>query len=97
MAACGGVEALYHVGALSAAWGNPADFTAINVAGTEAVVAGCLQHGVRRLIHVSSPSVIFDGRDHQLITESAPFPRHFSSHYARSKKLAEDVVNHGGA
>ena len=93
IAACNGVDAVYHVGALSAAWGSRKEFYAVNVSGTEAVVAACLQHRVRRLIHISSPSVIFDGRDHHQITESVPYPRRFSSVYAETKKLGEDVVN----
>jgi nucleoside-diphosphate-sugar epimerase len=91
-AACAGVEVVYHVGALSAPWGKRADFHAINVAGTEAVLAGCQEHGVRRLIYVSSPSVIFDGHDHYDLTEDAPYPRRFTSVYSLTKKLGEDRV-----
>src|ERR1017187_8900780 len=42
--ACAGMEIVYHAGALSAPWGRRADFFAINVGGTEAVVAGCQTH-----------------------------------------------------
>jgi nucleoside-diphosphate-sugar epimerase len=91
--ACAGADAVYHVGALSAPWGRRADFHAINVGGTAAVVAGCRAHGVRRLIYVSSPSVIFDGRDHVDLTEAAPYPRRFASVYSLTKKLGEDLVN----
>ncbi len=93
IAACSGVDVVYHVGALSAAWGRRADFHAINVGGTEAVVAGCRAYGVRRLIYVSSPSVVFDGRDHEHLTEAAPYPRRFASVYSLTKKLGEDRVN----
>src|SRR5262245_29293526 len=55
VAACAGMDAVYHAGALSAPWGRSADFHAINVGGTEHVIAGCAQHGVGRLIVVSSP------------------------------------------
>lgn len=92
-AACAGMEVVYHVGALSAPWGQRSDFYAINVGGTEAVLAGCLEHGVRRLIYVSSPSVVFDGRDQQLAIEDVPYPRHFASIYSLTKKLGEDRVN----
>jgi nucleoside-diphosphate-sugar epimerase len=93
VAACAGADAVYHVGALSAPWGKRADFHAINVGGTEAVIEGCRRHGVGRLIYVSSPSVVFDGRDHCDLTERAPYPRRFASVYALTKKLAEDRVN----
>ena len=50
------------------------------------------RHQVPRLIHVSSPSVVFDGGNHVLGTEAAPYPRRFLCHYSASKKLAEDLV-----
>lgn len=91
-AACKGIDAVFHVGALAAAWGRRADFYAVNVGGTENVIAGCLKHGIARLIYVSSPSVVFNGRDQYALNEEAPFPRRFSSLYAATKKLGEDRV-----
>jgi nucleoside-diphosphate-sugar epimerase len=96
IAACAGADAVYHVGALSAPWGRRADFYAINVGGTAAVLAGCRLHAVRRMIYVSSPSVVFDGRDHRNLTEAAPYPRRFASVYSLTKKLGEDLVNAAG-
>lgn len=96
-AACAGVEVVYHVGALSAPWGKRADFYHINVGGTEAVLAGCRQASVRRLIYVSSPSVVFDGRDQHNLSEDAPYPRRFVSAYSLTKKLGEDLVNAAAA
>lgn len=96
MHACSGLDAVFHVGALSAPWGRRADFLATNVAGTAAVVAGCRAGKVGRLIYVSSPSVAFDGSDHQDLTETAPFPRRFTSTYAETKKMGEDLVNASG-
>jgi nucleoside-diphosphate-sugar epimerase len=95
-AACDGVDAVYHVGALSAPWGKRADFYAVNVTGTSHVLAGCRLHGVRRLIHVSSPSVVFSGRDVVNSDEAAPYPRRFLCGYSWSKKLAEDLVRGSG-
>lgn len=93
VAACAGVDVLYHVGALSTAWGKRADFQAINVDGTQAVIDGCLQYSVGRLIYVSSPAVIFDGQDHRNINEGEPYPKRFSSDYATTKKQGEDRVH----
>lgn len=93
MAACKHMDAVYHVGALSAPWGRQADFYATNVAGTDHVIAGCEQHHVGRLIMVSSPSVLFNGQDQHLLTDAAPYPARFISTYSETKKLAEDRVN----
>lgn len=92
-AACRGAEVVFHVGALSAPWGNRSDFYAINVGGTRSVLEGCKEHGVRRLVYVSSPSVVFDGRDQVNQTEDAPYPARFASLYSLTKKLGEDLVN----
>jgi nucleoside-diphosphate-sugar epimerase len=93
VAACRGVYAVVHAGALSAPWGPARNFHEINVGGTASVLAGCKAHGVRRLIYVSSPSVVFDGRDHVDLREDAPYPRRFTSVYSLTKKLGEDLVN----
>jgi nucleoside-diphosphate-sugar epimerase len=91
--ACAGVDVVYHVGALSAPWGRRSDFYEINVGGTEVVLAACHKHGVKRLIYVSSPSVVFDGHDQCNVTEDVPYPRRFASIYSLTKKLGEDRVN----
>jgi nucleoside-diphosphate-sugar epimerase len=91
--ACRGAEVVFHVGALSAPWGKRSDFHAINVGGTRSVLHGCRLYGVRRLVYVSSPSVLFDGGDHVNLTEDAPYPKRFASPYSLTKKLGEDLVN----
>jgi nucleoside-diphosphate-sugar epimerase len=96
MAACAGVDAVFHVGALSAPWGNRRDFFAINVDGTAHVIDGCRAHNVQRLIYVSSPSVLFDGKDQHDLTDDAPYPRRFATVYSLTKKLGEDLVNQSG-
>ncbi len=96
-AACAGIEVVFHTGAFSAPWGKLVDFHDINVGGTEAVLAGCLAHGARRLIYVSSPSVVFDGRDQRLVLEDVPYPHRFTSTYSLTKKLGEDRVNAAAA
>ncbi|HLH62971.1 MAG TPA: NAD-dependent epimerase/dehydratase family protein [Ktedonobacteraceae bacterium] len=95
-AACAGIGVVYHAGAFSAPWGKHSDFYAINVGGTHAVLDSCHKHGVRRLIYVSSPSVVFDGRDQYSAPENVPYPRRFTSVYALTKKLGEDMVNASG-
>ena len=91
--ACRGMDIIYHAGALSAAWGKRSDFYAINVGGTQAVIAGCREHGIKRMIYVSSPSVVFAGKDVRNASEDVPYPRRFLSAYALSKKRGEDLVN----
>lgn len=96
VAACAKIDAVYHVGAKSEPWGPPAEFYAVNVGGTAAVIEGCRTHCVRRLVYVSSPSVLFSGRDQHNLTDDAPYPRRFTSVYSHSKKLGEDLVRASG-
>lgn len=91
-AACTNADAVVHAGALSAPFGRRSDFYATNVVGTRNVVAACTAHRVNRLVHISSPSVVFDGRDQCNAREDLPYPSRHSSHYAWSKRLAEVCV-----
>lgn len=95
--ACTGMDVVFHVAALSAPWGAAANFYASNVHGTAAVIKGCAQHGVKRLVYVSSPSVVFDGCDQIDVNERAPYPHRFTSTYAKTKKLGEDLVNNAAS
>ncbi len=91
--ACAGQDAVFHCGALSSPWGAYADFAATNVAGTRHVIAGCRRHGVRRLIHISTPSIYFDGRHDRLaVREDDPLPSKQVNAYAATKLLAEQAV-----
>lgn len=72
-------------------WGRYQDFHQGNVVLTENVVEGCIKEHVRRLVHLSSPSVYFTGRSRLDIREDQ-LPRRFHDHYALTKHLAEQKV-----
>ena len=57
------VEAVVHCAGAVGVWGRYQDFHQGNVLVTENVVEACLKQHVRRLVHLSSPSIYFDGRD----------------------------------
>jgi nucleoside-diphosphate-sugar epimerase len=44
------------------------------------------------LVHTSSPSVVFDGRDMEGVDESVPYPAHYEAAYPQTKALAEQKV-----
>src|SRR5690606_1146915 len=62
-AACAGIETVFHVASKVGVWGRYDDFHRVNVLGTRAVLAGCREHGVKRLIYTSTPSVVYNGSD----------------------------------
>jgi nucleoside-diphosphate-sugar epimerase len=98
IAACRGVDVVFHTAGVAGIWGPWKHYFDSNVAATMHVVAGCQEHGVGRLVFTSSPSVVFDGSDQEGLDESAPFPSRWLCHYPRSKALAErHVLESNGA
>ena len=85
---CEDVEAVVHCAGAVGVWGRHEDFRRGNLLLTENVIEACLKRRVRRLVHLSSPSIYFDGHDHLGLREEQ-VPRRFASHYARTKFLAE--------
>jgi nucleoside-diphosphate-sugar epimerase len=89
-----GVEVVYHVGA--AMKGGPAEFEQGTIWGTRNVVEACLRHKVKRLVYISSLSVLDhaghpDGRP---VTEESPlepFPDRRGA-YTQTKLRAEQMV-----
>jgi nucleoside-diphosphate-sugar epimerase len=88
---CHDVEAVVHCAGAVGVWGRKQDFMLGNVQVTENIVEGCLKQRVRRLVHLSSPSIYFDGHSHLNIKEDQ-VPRRFNNHYAATKYLAEQKV-----
>lgn len=91
--ACKGQSYVFHCGALSAPWGPYNDFYRSNVLGTRHIVEGCMRHGITRLIHVSTPSIYFQFQDSFGVSEASPLPDKPVNHYARTKRMAEEVVD----
>ena len=90
-ALCDDVEAVVHCAGAVGTWGKRQDFHQGNVQVTENVVEACLKKRVRRLVHLSSPSIYFDGRSHLDIREDQ-VPKRFHNSYAATKYLAEQKV-----
>lgn len=93
MEACAGQDVVFHCGALSSPWGRYRDFYESNVIGTERVIEACRKQGVRRLVHVSTPSLLFRFDERLDVKEDASLPGRFANHYAKTKFLAEQAVD----
>ncbi len=87
-----GMDAVFHVAARPGVWGSYESYHTPNVTGTVNIVDGCLEHGVPHLVYTGSPSVVFDGKDMEGVTESVPYPRTYHAHYPKTKALAEQYV-----
>jgi nucleoside-diphosphate-sugar epimerase len=88
---CAEVDAVVHCAGAVGVWGPLESFRQANVVMTESIVDACLQQGVRRLVHLSSPSIYFDGQAHVGITE-AQVPARFANHYGLTKYESEKVA-----
>ena len=87
-----GQEAVVHAAALTGLHGARADFVRTNVEGTRFVLEACRSSGVKKLVYTSSPSVVFDGRDHRNANESLAYPRRYLAAYPATKAAAEREV-----
>ena len=87
-----GVDAVIHVAAKAGPGLYAPDFIAANVTGTQNVIDACRQHGIRYLVHTSSPSVVHGGGDIDGGDESLPYPDHFPAPYPATKARAEKMV-----
>ncbi|MFO0945456.1 MAG: NAD-dependent epimerase/dehydratase family protein [Planctomycetota bacterium] len=87
-----GCDVVFHVAAKPGVWGPYIDYFRTNVLGTQNVIDACRRLGIRKLVHTSSPSVVFDGRDMEGVNESVPYPEHFEAAYPKTKAIAERAV-----
>ena len=92
MEAADGCEVVLHVAAKAGIWGRAEDYEHSNVLGTRSVVQACRTLGIGRLVHTSTPSVVHAGGDIARGDESLPYATRFSSHYPRTKAIAERLV-----
>ena len=87
-----GCDAVFHTAAKAGVWGRYQEFYYTNFIGTKNVIEACLRHGVPRLIHTSTPSVVHAGRNVEAIDESAPYATRFEAHYPKTKTMAEKAA-----
>jgi nucleoside-diphosphate-sugar epimerase len=92
IAACKDQEIVFHCAALPSPWGNFEAFYQANVIGTQNVIRGCEEHKVKRLVHVSTPSLYFGYTSRINVKETDTVPEPVSN-YAATKILAEQELD----
>jgi nucleoside-diphosphate-sugar epimerase len=91
--AVAGADVVYHVASRVQTRHTGADEVhAINVGGTQNLLAACRDKGVGRFVYVSSASVVYDGTDVEKGDERLPYPSSFHAPYAQTKAVAEKEV-----
>lgn len=91
-AAMQGCEAVIHTAAKAGVWGAAEAFYQANVEGTRSVLSAARACGVRRIVHTSTPSVVFSGEAFEGADETLPYGRNWLCHYAETKALAEKEI-----
>lgn len=92
-----GCEAVVHCAALSSPWGTADDFHRANVVATRRILSASRGAGVRRFIHLGSPSIYFRFADQYGVGEAFEPPRRWITGYARSKWESECCVRAAAA
>jgi nucleoside-diphosphate-sugar epimerase len=87
-----GQDTVFHVAAKAGIWGPRQEYFAINVTGTDNVLAACRKNGVPHLVYTSTPSVVFDRRDLEGVDETTAYATRPLCWYAASKIAAEQTV-----
>jgi len=95
--AVAGQELVFHTAGRVGDWGSAEEFRRANVDGTARVIAACRRNGVRRLVHVSSLTVLGLTRGGARVDEETPPAMHAANPYTASKIAGEELVrrSHG--
>jgi nucleoside-diphosphate-sugar epimerase len=91
-AAVSGQGLVFHTAGRVSDWGTRREFWQANVEGTANVIAACREAGVKRLIHVSSLSVLGLPRSGERIDENTPPDDRARDYYTVSKIAGERLV-----
>jgi nucleoside-diphosphate-sugar epimerase len=87
-----GHAAVVNCAALAAPWGRRDSFVRNNVRTTERLLAAAAAAGVKRFVHLSSPSIYSSFRDQLGVAEGFTPPRRWTTHYGETKWLSEQLV-----
>jgi 2-alkyl-3-oxoalkanoate reductase len=90
--AVAGVDAVVHLAAKVSLAGDRGEFAAVNVEGTRRLIAEAAHAGVRRFVHISSPSVAHAGSSIAGDDARPADPEHARGDYARTKAAAERLA-----
>lgn len=91
------IDFVIHAAALSSPWGRYKDFFDINVGATQRLLNSSKENRVRAFIFISSPSVYAREKNQIGLKESDELPAIFMNDYAKTKAIAEKIVQAANA
>ncbi|MDR1591212.1 MAG: NAD-dependent epimerase/dehydratase family protein [Puniceicoccales bacterium] len=87
-----GVDAVFHVAGRAQLDMKFHAYYNTNVVGTKNIVRACEYYGVTKLVHTSTPAVVFNGNGFSGGDESLPLRKRYHWFYSRTKAMAEEFV-----
>lgn len=87
-----GCESVVHCAAMAAPWGAKEAFVRDNVRATERLLDAAADAGVRRFVHLSSPSIYAGFKDQLDVPEAFTPPARWGSVYGETKWVSERCV-----
>jgi nucleoside-diphosphate-sugar epimerase len=87
-----GIDMVIHSAALSSPWGKYQDFYKANIVATENIISASKKNNIKRIVHISTPSIYFDYKDRFDVKEDF-LPDKFVNHYAATKYQAEKLMD----
>jgi nucleoside-diphosphate-sugar epimerase len=90
--AMAGQQIVFHTAGKVSDWGSRREFWQANVEGTANVIAACQEAGVKRLIHISSLTVLGLPRSGAQVDEKTPLADSIRDFYTVSKIAGERLV-----
>lgn len=87
-----GCDAVIHTAAKAGVWGPRSEYFRTNVEGTRTLIEAMQSIGITKLVHCSSPSVVFNRQAFEGQDESIPYGSKWLCPYPESKAVAEQMV-----
>ncbi len=81
---------VFHVAAKAGVWGKKDEYMRINFLGTKNLMTAAKKAKLKYMVYTSTPSVVFEKDSILGGDESLPYAQKYYTHYAYSKKCAED-------
>jgi nucleoside-diphosphate-sugar epimerase len=87
-----GVDAVFHTAGRASTDMNFQEYYNNHVDGTKNIVRACQKFGVSKLVHTSTPAVVFNGKDLSGGDETLPYQKKYHWYYSTTKAMAEEYV-----
>lgn len=90
------IDTIVNAAALSSPWGYEHHFESANVQTQNNLIEASIQHGIKKFVFISSPSLYFEYKDRFNVKEEDALPKKLVNQYAITKRKAEVLLMDSG-